>query len=128
VTHRKLLASHPPVLPLSIIGGWISIILLVDVITTVFFLLNVAGQGQDLSDFLLTSGRIAVYGLFVLSVVMSILYFRQFKKFWVAHSFFIVLLGALVLWDWSHTIIMHQFIPALLQLMHFSIPQAVAVV
>jgi hypothetical protein len=82
--------------PLKIIGWWILLIAMVDIVAIPCFALNAVGNGQKPLTFLVSSVKIAIDGVFLLSVLSSILFFKQFRRFWVANTVVILILGVFV--------------------------------
>lgn len=79
--------------PLIIMGWWISLIVMIDLVAIPCFYLHVIVGDQTLWPFLVSSLRITIDGLFVLGILASIVYFKQFKRFWAANCLILLVLG-----------------------------------
>ena len=79
--------------PLRIMGWWISLIVMVDLVAIPCFYLHTVQTVQSPLTFFVSSIKIAMDGLFVLGVLAAIVYFKQFKRFWVANCILLLVLG-----------------------------------
>jgi len=70
---------------------------MVDIVAIPCFAFNAVGDGQRPLTFLVLSVKIAIDGVFLLSVLSSILFFKQFRRFWIANTLIILILGIFVL-------------------------------
>lgn len=85
--------------PITIMGLWISMIVIADIAVLPLIYLHAVDAGQKPMVFLMSSIRLAMNGLFVLGILMAIIYFKQFRKFWVAHCLILLLLGVFAFKD-----------------------------
>jgi hypothetical protein len=85
--------------PIKIIAGWILLVMIIDVIAVPYFFFNSVGGEQKPLTFLMSSVKIAMIGIFLLSILTSFLYIKWFKKFWFANCFFFLLSGIYIYQD-----------------------------
>jgi RsiW-degrading membrane proteinase PrsW (M82 family) len=75
-------------------GLWVSMIVIADITVLPLTYLHAVDLGQKPLAFLLSSLKLAMNGLFILGILTAVIYFSQFRKFWLAHSLILLLLGA----------------------------------
>ena len=79
--------------PLKVMGWWISLIVMIDLVAIPCFYLHAVQTARSPLTFMVSSIRIAIDGLFVLGILAAIVYFKQFKRFWTANCFLLLVLG-----------------------------------
>lgn len=85
--------------PLKIIGGWILLVIIFDLIAIPYLFFNSVGGEQKPLIYLMSSIKIALNGVFLLSILTGILYFSWFKKFWFVNCFFLFVSGIYIFDD-----------------------------
>jgi len=71
-------------------------IVIADIVALPLIYLHAIESAQKPLAFLISSIKLTMDGLFVLGILTSILYFRQFRRFWIAHCLILLLLGLFV--------------------------------
>lgn len=79
--------------PIKIIGGWVLIMIMVDIIVIPILFYKTVGGEQKPLTFLMESITITAYGIFFLSIATGIIYYKRLKQFWILNSIFIFLSG-----------------------------------
>jgi len=85
--------------PLKIIAGWIFLVMIIDLIAIPYLFFNSAGGEQKPLILLMSSVKIAVTGVFLLSILTSLIYFKWIKKYWIVNGFFFLLSGIYIYQD-----------------------------
>lgn len=85
--------------PIKVIAIWISAIVVINIIALPLLYDTTVGGEQSPLTFIAKSANVAVYGIFLLSIITVILYFKWVKKFWFISVSFFLISGIYVLQD-----------------------------
>jgi hypothetical protein len=85
--------------PIKIIGGWVLLVIIIDIFAIPYLYFNSVGGEQRPLTFLMSSIKIGMEGIFLLSILTAILYFGWFKKFWFLNCFFFLVSGIYIVKD-----------------------------
>ena len=85
--------------PMTIMGFWISLIVIADISVLPLMCLHAVDAGLTPLAFLLSSIKLAMNGLFILGILTSIIYFDLFRRFWKANCCILLLTGIFVIKD-----------------------------
>ena len=76
--------------PIRIMGGWMLAIVVIDVFAIPRLFSSTVGGEQQPLTFLMNSISVLAWGILILSIVTSIIYFRWFQKFWFINVFLLI--------------------------------------
>jgi len=77
--------------PIKIIGIWVLLMILINFIVIPILYYNTVGGEQRPLTFLMGSIDIILYGVFILTIVTTVLYWSWSKKFWYFNLIFFLL-------------------------------------
>ncbi|MBN9382144.1 MAG: hypothetical protein J0H74_15355 [Chitinophagaceae bacterium] len=86
--------------PLALTGAWLLIVFVYDIIAIPYLLHHTSGGAQRPATFLMSSIKVAIWGVFILSILTSVLFFRQLKKTWYINGSLFIISGMLIMGDY----------------------------
>ena len=79
--------------PLVIMRIWVLLVLISDLIFVPYYIYHSSGGEQKPLTYLASSITIAIGGIFILSILAVILYFRWFKQYWFVNCIIFLVSG-----------------------------------